>query len=96
MTADPESGLGRRADLQRSHRKTRDRSMVLLLVGTIALLPPFAGIFLIDGVVGAIPFPVVYVFVTWIVLITGAAILSRPLREGDTTISPDETVDPGR
>lgn len=70
--------------------------MVLLLVGTIALTPPFAGIFLLDGIVGNIPFPLFYVLTVWLLLIAGAAALSRPLREGDSGVQPDETAEPER
>ena len=64
-------------------RRARDRSAVLLLVGLLFLLPPFADIGLIDGFVFGIPIPLLYVFLVWAVLIIGGAVLSRPLRAFD-------------
>lgn len=63
-------------------RKTRDRALILPLVGLILLMPPFASIFRIDGTVGGVPITLVYVFAVWVVLIAGAATLSRRLRAG--------------
>lgn len=72
-----------RTNLQRSSRKTRDRSIVLVLLGTALLMPPIAGVFLIDGMIAGLPIPMLYVFTVWILLIAGAAALSRALREGE-------------
>ncbi len=81
-----------RGQLQLSRRKVRDRSIVLVLVGTVALLPPVAGISLTDGSIGGIPVPLLYVFVIWAGLIAGAALLGRALL--DTEDSPSSTETP--
>lgn len=68
---------------QQFQRKARDRSIAILLVGTVVLMPPVAGIFLIDGSVFGVPFLLVYIFTVWALLVAGAAMLSRTLRVGD-------------
>lgn len=83
-----------RADSHRSHRKIRDRSMVLVLVGTLLLMPPLAGIMLIDGKIGGIPVPLLAIFAVWGALIAGAAALSRRLREADTAGAAPPEVEP--
>ncbi|MEM1044958.1 MAG: hypothetical protein AAGL24_02355 [Pseudomonadota bacterium] len=83
-----------RANLQVTRRKMRDRSIALVLVGIVALLPPVAGMALIDGTVAGIPIPVLYVFIVWTALIVGAAALAPALQEQDETGTPggsDET-----
>ena len=73
-----------RAGEYRRQRKTRDRALILLLVGIALLMPPLAGIFHFEGKLLGIPGTLVYVFVVWAVLILGAARLARPLqRTGD-------------
>ena len=81
-----------RAELQLSRRKIRDRSIALALVGTVALMPPVVGVSLIEGNIGGVPAPLLYVFVVWSVLIAGAAALARPLL--DTEESPSSTEPP--
>lgn len=76
-----------RAHLQLARRKVRDQSIALLIAGAVLLMPPVAGVSLIDQDIGGIPFPIIYVFLVWIVLIFGAALLSRPLRDEDDAIS---------
>ena len=71
-----------RAQRPPGHRKTRDRALILPLVGLIALLPPVAGIFRIDMRVLGVPFTAAYLFIVWAALIAGAAMLSRRLRDG--------------
>lgn len=66
------------------HRRARDRSVALLLVGTVVLMPPIAAIFRIDGTLFGVPFLLVYIFVVWLLLVAGAAALARPLESGDT------------
>jgi hypothetical protein len=63
-----------------SDRKTRDRALVLPIVGLILVLPPVAGIFLVDGRIGGVPVTLAYLFVVWAGLIAGAAALARRLR----------------
>lgn len=62
-----------------SDRKTRDRALVLVLVGCALLTPPLAGIFQIDARILGIPFTGLYLFVVWAALIVGAAALSGRL-----------------
>ena len=57
--------------------------MVLLVVGTVLLMPPVAGIFLIDGMLGGLPIPLLYVFAVWTGLILCTAVLAPLLRDGD-------------
>ncbi len=71
-------------------RKARRRSLALLLLGVGVLLPPIAGISLVDAKIAGVPLPLLYVFVVWALLITGTALLARPLRDGDQTVKPNE------
>lgn len=73
-----------RTDLHLFRRKARDRSIALVLAGMVLLLPPIVGISSIDLKLGGVPTPLVFVFVVWALLIAGAAVLARPLREADT------------
>ena len=74
-----------RREARVSGRKLRDRSIALLLVGTILLLPPVAGISHVDSKIGGIPVSLLYVFVVWAFLIAGAAALARPLLDSQST-----------
>lgn len=76
-----------RKDLHLSQRKIRDRSIALLLAGILVLLPPIAGISLIEKKIGGVPFALLYVFAVWALLIAGAAALARPLRESESRTS---------
>lgn len=67
----------------RRTRKTRDRALILVLVGFALLMPPLAGISHAEGKLFAIPGTMIYVFVVWAVLIIGAARLARPLLNSD-------------
>lgn len=69
-----------RAEPPLSDRKTRDRAMVLPAVGLILLMPPIAGIFLLDGRIGGVPVALAYLFLVWAGLIAGAAALAGRLR----------------
>ena len=84
-----------RARLQLSRRKVHDRSMALVLVGAVILMPPVIGISLIEGSLFGIPIPLLYVFAVWGALIAGAAALARPLLETDASPSSTETAPPG-
>ncbi|MCF8481750.1 MAG: hypothetical protein K9H25_15085 [Rhodospirillum sp.] len=78
--------MSRRSHTRLDHRRVRDRSTVLLIVGVALFLPPLAGVSLIHGTVLGVPFPVFYLFVVWIALILGTAGLARALwntRHGD-------------
>ncbi len=68
-----------------AQRKVRDRSLALLLTGIGVLLPPIAGISLIDVRVLGVPLPLLYVFAVWALLIAGAMLLARPLRDSEQT-----------
>ena len=79
-----------RSDQPLRHRKTRDRALILPLVGLILLTPPLAGIFQLDAKIAGVPFTAIYLFAVWALLIAGAAALSRQLRDG---VGPAETPD---
>lgn len=89
-----DSPLTDRGQLQLSRRKVRDRSVVLVVVGTVVLMPPVAGISLTDGSIGGIPSPLLYVFVIWAALVAGAALLGRPLLDTEQSPSSTETHSP--
>ena len=78
--------MSERENLHLFRRKVRDQSIALLIVGTVLLTPPVVGIALVDGNVAGLPVPLLYVFVVWILLIAGAAALSRSLRDGDDSV----------
>lgn len=63
-----------------SARRVRDQSMILLLLGTVLLVSPVAGIFQLDAKLAGVPVTLIYLLVVWAGLILGAAILSRQLR----------------
>ena len=68
-----------RAGLQRRQRKTRDRALILTLVGLVLLMPPIAGVFQVPGRVFGVPLALVYLFIVWALLIAGAARLAPAL-----------------
>lgn len=76
------------ADLQLTRRKIRDRSVALLLIGTVFLMPPMVRIGLIDVKFFGLPFALVYLFSVWALLVVGAALLARPLRDSEKTARP--------
>ena len=76
-----------------SGRKIRDRSIALLLVGIMLLLPPIAGMSHVDSKIGGVPVSLLYVFVVWAFLIAGAAALSRPLLDSQSTAPSGENDD---
>jgi hypothetical protein len=75
-----------------SDRKTRDRALVLLLVGCLLLTPPLAGIFQLDFRVLGIPFTGFYLFAVWGGLIAGAAVLSRRMQSSTDCDVAEDTV----
>jgi hypothetical membrane protein len=75
-----------------SDRKTRDRALVLLLVGCLLLTPPLAGIFQLDFRVMGIPFTGFYLFAVWGGLIAGAAVLSRRMQSSTDWDVAEDTV----
>ncbi len=76
------------ADLQLARRKIRDRSVALLLVGVVLLMPPMVRIAQIDTTVFGLPFALVYLFSVWALLVLGGALLARPLRDGEKPATP--------
>lgn len=66
--------------------KFRDRSIALLIFGVVLLLPPIAGLSLIDIKVFGLPFPVIYAFTVWALLIAGAALLVRPSGQNESSM----------
>ena len=79
-----------RVTQQMRYRKIRDWSLVLVLVGTVLLMPPVAEIFQIRATILGIPAPLIFVFVIWALLILCAALLSRSLnQEDDPGSTPD-------
>ncbi|MGJ3259221.1 MAG: hypothetical protein ACFE0S_06405 [Rhodospirillales bacterium] len=76
------------ADLQLTRRKIRDRSIALLLLGVVLLMPPLVRIAQIDTNVFGLPFALVYLFAVWALLVLGAALLARPLRDSEKTVPP--------
>jgi hypothetical protein len=79
------------ADLQMTRRKIRDRSVALLVVGTVLLMPPLVRISLIDETFFGLPFALVYLFSVWALLVVGSALLAKPLRDSDKGINDNTT-----
>jgi len=69
-----------RAGQHRRDRKTRDRALILLLIGLALVMPPVAGVFHLDTKLGGIPVTLIYLFVVWALLILGALRLAGALR----------------
>lgn len=69
------------ADQPLRRRKTRDRALILPLMGAVLFLLPVAGIPQIGARIGGIPVLVIYLFAVWALLIAGAFLLSRALRQ---------------
>ena len=67
----------------RRNRKTRDRALILVLVGLALLMPPLAPIFHVDGKLFSLPVTLIYLFAVWAALIFCAARLARPLQATD-------------
>lgn len=66
---------------QQPGRKARDRSMVILLIGTALLMPPLAPAVLMEERVFGLPLPLLYIFVVWAGLIVCAVMNARALKE---------------
>ncbi|MEJ1996099.1 MAG: hypothetical protein P8X75_12975 [Limibacillus sp.] len=60
-------------------RKTRDRAIILPLIGLLLLVPPIGQIFEIHVRLNGLPFIWLYVFAVWAALIAGAFLLSKRL-----------------
>ena len=81
------------ADPGQTRRKARDRSIALLLLGVVLLMPPLIGVSLVDGTVAGLPIPLLYVFAVWAALIAGAAVLARPLQNSEGSPPPEDKGD---
>ncbi len=79
------------SDLQLSRRKTRDKSVALLIVGFILMMPPIVRTSLFEGSIFGIPYTVFYMFTVWALLIVGAAIMAPRLRDSDKSREGDST-----
>jgi len=77
-------------------RKTRDRALILPLVGILLLLPPFAAVFDIEGRLFGLPVTWVYVFSVWALLIAGAWFLAGRLSDAEGGQDQQEEADSGR
>lgn len=78
-------------------RKTVERALLLPLIGLLLFIPPIAGIFDINTLIGGIPFTVIYLFVVWGLLIFSAFRLSRNLAnidDNETSSIESESIDP--
>jgi len=82
-----------RASQQVRFRKAKDRSLVLVLVGCILLMPPVAAIFQLDATWNGVPATLMFVFTIWGVLIVGAAALSKSLNQEDDQAASGDPVD---
>ena len=83
MTSSNDPAIQDRGTSQVRHRKARDRSVALLLLGGVLLLPPIGAIFRLDTTLLGVPFPLAYIFVVWVLLIVGGALLVKALQDGD-------------
>lgn len=79
------------SDLQLSRRKTRDKSVALLIVGFILLMPPIVRTSLFEGSIFGIPYTVFYMFTVWALLIIGAAIMAPRLLNNEKSRHDDPT-----
>lgn len=79
------------SDLQLSRRKTRDKSVALLIVGFILLMPPIVRTSLFEGSIFGIPYTVFYMFTVWAMLIIGAAIMAPRLLNNEKSQQDDPT-----
>lgn len=85
MIRPPPGDVGDRAEEQRRQRKIRDRSLALLAIGSALLLPPVARMFEVPATIAGMPIVLIYVFVVWVLLIVGTAVLSRHLKDAQDT-----------
>lgn len=84
------------ADLQLARRKIRDRSVALLVLGVVLLMPPLVRIALIDTTIFDLPFALVYLFSVWGILVIGTGLLARPLRDSEKPVQPDAPAGNGK
>jgi hypothetical protein len=60
-------------------RKLESAALFLTIIGAILIMPPLAEVFQIERRVFGVPAEVIYLFVTWALLILGAWWLGRRL-----------------
>ncbi len=82
-----------RASQQVRFRKAKDRSLVLVLVGCILLLPPVGAIFHLEATWHGVPATLIFVFTIWGALIAGAAMLSTSLNLEEEPSAPGDPLD---
>ena len=75
--------MTRRAAPPLGHGQTRDRAIILPLIGLALLTPPLGGIFQLDLKIAGVPFTLIYLFAVWAALIACAWALSRRLGSGE-------------
>ena len=80
--------MDQHVETQLRHRKLRDRSLVLLVIGVLMLMPPIASIFHLDQKIDGLPITLVYLFVVWALLILGARLLAPHLPTGEADAAP--------
>lgn len=76
-----------------SRRKIRDRSLVHVLAGTALFMPPLVGMAQIEGKIGGVPVPLLFIFGVWAVLIAVGKVLANRLEEGEALPASAETSD---
>ena len=76
-----------RTDQTLRDRKSRDRAMILPIVGFVLLMPPVAAVFDLHAKLGGLPFTLVYIFLIWVLLIAGAWLMSHRLEDDTETAS---------
>ena len=72
-------------NMKPSRAKILDRARALLVLGIIALMPPFALVFRIDEQIFGVPVPLFYLFLVWLLLISGALALASRLQSIQST-----------
>ncbi|MBY8975447.1 hypothetical protein KHP62_06500 [Rhodobacteraceae bacterium NNCM2] len=71
------------SDLALRARKVKDSALIMPLIGLLFLTPPIANLFAVDERLFGVPVLVIYIFAVWAMLILGALILSRRLRQSE-------------
>ncbi len=78
-----------RADARRPPRRTQEKAAIVLAIGLLLLMPPFANIFTLPQKIAGVPFTLIYLFVVWAGLILSGIVMSqRMLAEEDAAQPP--------
>lgn len=72
------------------HRKTEHAAFMLPVFGALLLLPPLLDAFAVPHRLFGVPVEVVYLFTVWLLLIAGAAVMSRRLPRPERRPPQDE------